>query len=51
MTRVARYVPLGALALGGCLASKGDVLLLQTQLQASYRLIAGVKSLTLAQYL
>ena len=34
MTRVARYVPLGALALGGCLASKGDVLLLQTQLQS-----------------
>ena len=34
MTRLARYVPVGALVLGGCLASKGDVLLLQTQLQS-----------------
>lgn len=49
MTRLIRCLPLGALALSGCLASKGDVLLLQGQLQSMQSAAARVDTARAAQ--
>ena len=49
MRRVLRAVPVGALLLTGCLASKGDVLILQGQLQAMQAFAAKADTMRAAQ--